>query len=196
VEQAAIRQFTPMYVLHTNQSEGKTRYVCSAFYTRFVAPMNKTFDEQIHPDRDTKKSLISLRHKNKYVNSAMKTCEIIIKWPFQGPNLVFVDIYLQEFVTSKLYVVFSVLPVLGILVCRPRKFDFLILVDCVSTMIAIKHAFYSCHMLCGVWFRELFRQLFWIVQEIKSILHIIYLNFKALWLFTRMEFCIAIPWCS
>jgi hypothetical protein len=120
-----------MYVLHTNQSEGKTRYVCTEFYTRFVAPI-KTFDEQIHPDRDTKKSLISLRHKNKYVNYAMKTCGIIIKWPFQGPNLVFVDTYLQKLVTSKLYVAFSVLPVLEILICRTRKFVYLILVVWIS----------------------------------------------------------------
>jgi hypothetical protein len=135
VEQAGLRPITPMYILcavRTNLSGGKTRYACTAIYTHFVAPLIKTFDEQIHPNRQNKKSLISLRHKNKYVNYEMKVCEIIIKWPFQGPNLVCVDTYLQELVTSKLYVVFSVLPGLSILICRPRKFDYLIMVVCMS----------------------------------------------------------------
>jgi len=62
----------------------------------------------------------------------MKACSIIIKGPLQGPNLLFLDTYLQEVVTSQLYVVFCVLPVLGKLICCPREFYYLILVVCVS----------------------------------------------------------------
>ena len=59
----------------------------------------------------------------------MKACDFIIK--LRGPNVLFLDTYELEVVTSQLYVVFSVLPVLGKLICS-REFEFLILVVCVS----------------------------------------------------------------
>jgi len=57
----------------------------------------------------------------------MKVCGIIIKRPFQKPNLLFFDTYLQEVDTSQLYVVFTVLPVLRKLICCPREFYYVIL---------------------------------------------------------------------
>ena len=87
-----------------------------------------------------KKWVISLRQRNKYVNFAMKACDIIMNRPFSGPQLSFphnhitlllratIDyllkpVYRKLLVTSQLYVVFSALHVLGKLICCPREFD-------------------------------------------------------------------------
>jgi hypothetical protein len=47
--------------------------------------------------------------------------------PFQGPYLLFFDTCLQEVVTSQLYIVFTMLPVLWKLICYDREFYYLIL---------------------------------------------------------------------
>ena len=59
----------------------------------------------------------------------MKACVIIIKRPFSTLQL---SNMFTEVGTSKLYVVFSGLPVVGKLICCPRKFDYQILVVCVA----------------------------------------------------------------
>jgi hypothetical protein len=58
-----------------------------ALQAQHFAPMKSQFAKLIHTGSDTKKSLISLRQKNKYVNYAMKACGIIIKRPFSGPQV-------------------------------------------------------------------------------------------------------------
>ena len=75
----------------------------------------------------------SLRHYNKpsLFQGPNLAYHIIIQRPLTEPQL-FVDNSLQEVVTSQLYVVSSVYPILGKLICFPREFDYLILVVCVS----------------------------------------------------------------
>jgi hypothetical protein len=72
----------------------------------------------------------------------MKVCGFIIKRPFSETQLTIFDTYLQEVVTSQLYVVFTVLPVLRKLICCPREFYYLILLVGVSfkkTINAVYH---------------------------------------------------------
>jgi len=65
---------------------------------------------------------------------------------------------------------------LGKVSCYCREFDYLKLVVWMS-ITENRGGICSFCMWCGVWRYELYRQQFWIVQEIKSILHIIFLNF-------------------